>query len=137
MDIGAAAAAIALASTGLFTGAALFISAVEHPAELEHGVSSFYTYFPAMYKRAAKLQGGLSFLGAHAAMIAAAKTSDHDAKMGWRLSGLLIGAVFPFTMLAMMPTNKTILKQARIGLCMSRNHLREESLAVGQGVVCM
>jgi len=47
-------------------------------------------------------------------LIAAAKAADHDEKLGWRLSGVLIGAVFPFTMLVMMPTNKTILKQARM-----------------------
>jgi hypothetical protein len=39
------------APAGLFAGAALFISAVEHPAAMETDVKAFYRYFPHMYKR--------------------------------------------------------------------------------------
>lgn len=61
--------------------------------------------------RAARLQGGLAILGSHAAMVAAAKSPDSDAKLLWGLSSGLLGAVWPWTLLAMMPTNKKILKQ--------------------------
>jgi len=65
-------------------------------------------------------KAGCHALGAHAAMIAAAKAADDGAKLGWRASGLLIGAVFPFTMLVMMPVNKTILTQVRMGHAFQR-----------------
>jgi hypothetical protein len=65
-----------------------------------------------MYKRAAKLQGGLAFLGSHAAMIAAAKAAEKSEKLSWRAAGLLLGAVWPWTVFVMMPLNKTIISQA-------------------------
>ena len=36
---------------GLFAGAALWVSAVEHPAGMETDVKAFYKFFPNMYKR--------------------------------------------------------------------------------------
>jgi hypothetical protein len=46
-------------------------------------------------------------------MIAAAKSADKDSKLLWSLSSGLLGAVWPFTLLVMMPTNKKILQQVR------------------------
>lgn len=57
------------------------------------------------------MQSILSMLGSHAAVIAAAKSTDKDTKMLWTLSGVMLGSVFPYTLLVMMPTNKTIIKQ--------------------------
>lgn len=91
---------------GLFAGAALFVGAVDVPSRAVR-----YATFPAFYSRAAKLQGGLAFLGSHAAMVAAAKAGTRDEKLGWRGAALLLGAVWPWTVFVMMPTNKTILKQ--------------------------
>lgn len=105
------AAAVALAAAGMFAGSALFITAVEHPAAMKDSCSNFYSYFTQMFPRAARLQGGLAILGSHAAMVAAAKSPDSDAKLLWGLSSGLLGAVWPWTLLAMMPTNKKILKQ--------------------------
>lgn len=66
---------------------------------------------PSQPRSAAKLQGGLAFLGSHAAMIAAAKATSQPEKLNWRVAGLLLGAVWPWTVFVMMPTNKTILTQ--------------------------
>jgi hypothetical protein len=68
-------------------------------------------YFCVSACRAARLQGGLAFLGSHAAMIAAAKSANQDSKLLWSLSSGLLGAVWPFTLLVMLPTNKKILQQ--------------------------
>jgi hypothetical protein len=46
-------------------------------------------------------------------MVAAAKSVDSDAKLLWGVSSGLLGAVWPFTLLVMMPTNKKILQQVR------------------------
>lgn len=70
-----------------------------------------FAFFPAMYGRAARLQGGLAVLGSHAAMVAAAKAGSRGEQLAWSAAGAALGAVWPWTLLAMMPTNKTILKQ--------------------------
>ena len=63
--------------------------------------------------RAVKLQGGLAFLGSHAAMIAAAKAVSQSDKTNWRVAGVMLGAVWPWTVFAMMPLNKKIISQVR------------------------
>ncbi len=44
-------------SAGLFAGAAIYISLVEHPARLECGTSLAITEFAPSYRRAAVMQG--------------------------------------------------------------------------------
>eukprot|EP00878_Enallax_costatus_P046858 GHUV01057167.1.p1 GENE.GHUV01057167.1~~GHUV01057167.1.p1 ORF type:complete len:158 (+),score=48.54 GHUV01057167.1:148-621(+) len=105
------AGSLAVAAAGAFAGAALLISAVDVPAFEETSMTYFYKYFPAMYKRAARMQGSLVMIGAHAAAVAAAKSDDRDTTAMWAASGLLLGSVVPYTFLVMMPTNKTIIKQ--------------------------
>jgi hypothetical protein len=41
---------------GVFTGAALYISFVEHPARIECGVAMAATEFPPSYRRASVMQ---------------------------------------------------------------------------------
>jgi len=50
-------------------------------------------------------------LGSHAAMIAAAKAASSSDKLNWRAAGLLLGAVWPWTVFVMMPLNKKIITQ--------------------------
>ncbi|KAF8069484.1 hypothetical protein HT031_001600 [Scenedesmus sp. PABB004] len=64
-----------------------------------------------MYPRAAKLQGGLAVVGASAAAVAASRAPDAGAARLWAAAAALLGGVWPWTLFAMMPTNKTILKQ--------------------------
>jgi hypothetical protein len=40
-------------NAGTFAGAALFITAVEHPAAMKDSCSNFYSYFTQMYPRCA------------------------------------------------------------------------------------
>jgi hypothetical protein len=63
--------------------------------------------------RGFKLQGSFLFLGINAAAIAAAKAADKHTKVLWSLSSGLLFAVFPYTMLAHMPTTNRILRQVR------------------------
>lgn len=111
-NLGPIAQGVSLAATGLFAGAALFCSVVEVPAAAETSTAFHYAFFPHMYKRAAKFQGGLAFLGSHAAMIAAAKAASSSDKLNWRAAGLLLGAVWPWTVFVMMPLNKKIITQS-------------------------
>lgn len=49
-------------------------------------------------------------------MIAAAKAADRSEKLNWRAAGLLLGAVWPWTVFVMMPLNKSIITQVSKGL---------------------
>jgi hypothetical protein len=44
-------------------------------------------------------------------MIAAAKAASRSEKLNWRAAGLLLGAVWPWTVFVMMPLNKKIIAQ--------------------------
>src|ERR1044071_9875466 len=55
---------------GLFFGAALYISLVQHPAALETGNDFAARFFPLMYRRAAILQASLAIFGCISAIAA-------------------------------------------------------------------
>ncbi len=96
---------VATTCTGLFAGAALYITLVEHPARMECGTELAATEFGPSYRRAAVMQASLAAL-AFVSAIGAWLTS---AKFVWLLGGILIVAVIPFTLIAIVPTNKKLL----------------------------
>ncbi len=55
---------IAVLAGGLFTGAAVYISLVEHPARMECGVELAATEFAPSYRRAMVMQVSLAAVGA-------------------------------------------------------------------------
>ena len=92
-------------AAGLFTGAAIYINLAEHPARMECGTELAVTVFGPSYKRAARMQVFLiivSTLGGLAAWLI-------SGRLLWLIGAILIGAVIPFTLIAMMPTNKKLL----------------------------
>ena len=54
---------LALIDASLFTGAALYVSTVEHPAHLKLDNKNLLTAFQATYSRAAKIQPFLAVTG--------------------------------------------------------------------------
>ncbi len=77
---------------------------VEHPARMELGPALGVTSFAAMHKRAMKMQpllAFLSFFGGAAAWLA-------GASAGWLLSGILMGLLFPYTFILMLPLNRML-----------------------------
>lgn len=93
---------------GLFAGAAIYISLVEHPARMECGTELAATEFGPSYRRAAVMQASLAaigFIGAIAAWLTGAGS-------WWLVGGVLLGSVIPFTLLVIMPTNKQLLAPA-------------------------
>lgn len=91
--------------TGLFAGAALYINLVEHPARMECGTALAVTEFAPSYHRATVMQASLAAV-AFLAAIGAWLTS---ARFVWLIGGILIVAVIPYTLIAMLPTNKKLL----------------------------
>src|SRR6185369_130353 len=99
---------IALLCTGLFAGAAVYITLVEHPARLECGPVVALAEFRPSYRRAAAMQASLAAIGSLAAVGAWALGRGVPALV----AGLLLGAAIPFTLLVVLPTNKRLLDPA-------------------------
>jgi uncharacterized membrane protein len=96
---------IALLTCGLFTGAAWYISLVEHPARMECGAEVAATQFSPSYRRARVMQATLAavcLLSSFAAWLA-------GATFWWAVGGVLLGSVIPFTLIVILPTNKQLL----------------------------
>ena len=96
---------IATLSAGLFCGAAIYVNLVEHPARISCGTALAVTEFAPSYKRATVMQVALavgSFLCSLAAWLL-------DSSTYWLIGGIFIVIVIPFTLLAILPTNKKLL----------------------------
>jgi uncharacterized membrane protein len=100
---------LATLSAALFAGAALYINLAEHPARLELETRQAALQWAPSYERATFLQAPLaivSFLcGIAVALIAGERV--------WLLPAFLIGAVVPFTLVVIMPTNRNLLAADR------------------------
>lgn len=93
----------------LFTGAAVYITLVEHPARMACSTELAAAQFPQSYRRAAPMQGALAILGFLSALWAWLEAGN----IGWLVGGVLLGSVVPFTLVAIMPTNKQLLDPER------------------------
>lgn len=100
---------IATLACGVFFGAALYISVVQHPAMLEAGVPFAARFFGPMYRRASVLQVTAAILGT----LAAALAWYRGAGVAWLIGALLLFAVIPFTLVAIMPVNHQLLAPER------------------------
>lgn len=96
---------ISVLSSFLFTGAAIYISLVEHPARMSYGIEIAVTEFAASYRRAVPIQVSLALV-ATAAGVLSWLVGGHVL---WLVGALLIFSVIPFTLFVIMPTNKQLL----------------------------
>lgn len=93
----------------LFAGAALYINVAEHPARMGLETRIAALQWAPSYKRATWLQAPLavvSFLSGIVAWLL-------GAGGGWLVAAVLIGAVVPFTLIGIMPTNHKLLEPGR------------------------
>ena len=97
---------LGIVCAGLFAGAALYITFVEHPARLECGTALAATEFGPSYRRATVMQASLAAVGLVAATVAWAQGRGVIVLVG----GLLLGIVIPFTLLVILPTNQRLLR---------------------------
>jgi hypothetical protein len=96
---------IAVLSCALFTGAAVYINLVEHPARMECGVEIATTEFAPSYRRATVLQATTAAVG----LISSIAVWLAGATFWWLVAGALLGSVIPFTLIVILPTNKLLL----------------------------
>jgi uncharacterized membrane protein len=96
---------IAVLSCLLFTGAAIYINLVEHPARMSCGAELAATVFAPSYNRAVPLQVSLALV----ATVAGLSSWLQSGEILWLAGAVLIFSVIPFTLVVIMPTNKALL----------------------------
>lgn len=98
-----------LLATGLFAGAAVYVSLVEHPARVAGGTALAVAEFCASYRRGAVMQASL------AALAAAAGIGDRARGHGALPlpAGLVMVFLIAFTLAVILPTNKRLTDPAR------------------------
>ena len=96
---------LATFSAAVFAGGALYISIVEHPARMKAGVAVAVAEFRQMYRRAAPWQASAAAISLVAGLLSAVLTADY----AWALGGLAVGAVIPFTLIAMLGITRRLL----------------------------
>jgi Domain of unknown function (DUF1772) len=96
---------IAALACSLFTGAAVYLSLVEHPARVECGTELAATEFAPSYRRATVMQVSLAAVG----LLSSIAAWLAGASIVWVVGGVLLGSVIPFTLIVMLPTNKQLL----------------------------
>jgi hypothetical protein len=99
---------VAALCAGLFAGAAIYISVVEHPARLSCGTALALREFAPSYRRATFMQASLAVTGCVAGLWSAWARQD-----AWvAVAALLLGGVVPYTLLVILPTNHQLLDPA-------------------------
>src|SRR5919197_198602 len=95
-------------SAGLFAGAAIYITLVEHPARIACGTATALAQFRPSYRRAAVMQALLAAIGCLAAVGAWIRGGGAVVL----IAGVALGAVIPFTLVVIFPTNQRLLDPA-------------------------
>ncbi|SPQ02114.1 conserved membrane hypothetical protein [Candidatus Sulfobium mesophilum] len=96
---------LATLAAGLFSGAAIYVNLVEHPARMQCGTALAVTEFAPSYKRATVMQASLAAFGSINGITAWLLSSG----ITWLIGGIFLGAVIPFTLIVMFPVNKKLL----------------------------
>jgi Domain of unknown function (DUF1772) len=91
-------------ATALFTGAAVYVSLVEHPARLSCPTAHAVEQWRPSYKRATVMQVPLAVAGSLLSIAAWLA----GAGLIWLVAGLVLASVVPFTLLVMWRTNKQL-----------------------------
>jgi len=89
----------------IFSGAAIYINAVEHPARMSCGIKVALSEWAPSYQRATIMQASLALLGFLFSFLAWWFGSD----MTILIAGILLLSVGPFTLIVIMPTNRRLL----------------------------
>jgi len=95
---------LALTVAALFSGAAFYVSFVEHPARSGLDDRAQLEEWKPSYARGAVMQASLAAFGFVLGALAWHATSG----LGWLVGSLILLANWPYTLLVIMPTNRTL-----------------------------
>jgi Domain of unknown function (DUF1772) len=102
---GMLAGQLALITAALFTGAAIYVNVAEQPARLLLDDRALLTEWKPAYKRGFAMQAPLALIGFILGALAALLQSEWR----WLAGALVLLTNWPFTLLAIMPTNKRLM----------------------------
>jgi hypothetical protein len=86
----------------------VYVNVVEHPARMRCGVELAATEFAPSYRRGTVMQVTLAALG----LVSSIAAWLAGATAWWLVAGILLGSVIPFTLIAILPTNRRLLSPA-------------------------
>jgi len=95
---------LALAVAALFSGAALYVGAVEHPARRELADNALLVEWQPAYARGAVMQASLAIVGFLLGVIAWWQSGNWI----WLYGAVILIANWPYTLLIIMPTNRQL-----------------------------
>ena len=100
---------IATFCTGVFFGAAIYISIVQHPAVMKAGPGVGGRFFPPMYRRAAPMQISLAVVGT----LSGFAVFGVGGNILWAIGSLFLVSVIPITLVVIKPINDVLLDESR------------------------
>jgi len=95
----------ALAVAAIFTGAAFYINFAEQPARLALEDRALLEEWKLSYKAGFAMQATLAVIGFVLGLLEWIVSSE----LTWLVGGLLLLANWPYTLFAMMPTNRALM----------------------------
>jgi hypothetical protein len=96
---------LALIAASVFAGAALYVSLAEHPARQHLDDAAALSEWKPAYKRGFAMQGPLAAAGFLLGLVAWWQSSS----LIWLAGALVLIANWPYTLLAILPTNNTLM----------------------------